>query len=272
MIVTLSREGGVDSTPILQKLKERFSILDTDTLQDEKEKYHYLQFSLERFDEHNPRFRDLWSLQKDCYLYFLRSALYHFIAEKQGLIYGHGAAFILSDLPGVMKIKLVAPEEYRIEAVMKQNQIEYNEAKRLIHEREHERSGFHRFFFHADWNDDRCYDVVLNISSEGFEDTLDAVLKIEFSRDTVQERTRIVRNRVSEQDLSLKLLFEKNYQIDMLQVNFDHDGKTVKLRGLISNSTTQIDVQKEVEKEYPGYRADCEFEYIQGTFPYFPPI
>ncbi|MEM9424123.1 MAG: hypothetical protein AAF975_04975 [Spirochaetota bacterium] len=77
-------------------------VLDSDALHQEQLKLNSKEHLLEHFGEHSPRFRDLWGIHKDYYLSFLRLSIYRFALQDEGIIYGHGASFILLHLPAIM--------------------------------------------------------------------------------------------------------------------------------------------------------------------------
>ena len=271
MIYTLSRQGGIDFSSILPSLrKQDIPILDSDALHEQQ-----MQLDsniLEHFGEYSPRFRDLWGTHKDYYLSFLRLSVYRFAAQELGIIYGHGASIILSQLPAVMKIKLIASEDYRVELVAKAKQVSAHDARTMIHKRERERIGFHRFFFDADWNDDACYDLILNMSADNFTNILDAALHVPFAQEQIAERKRRLHNLIRAEELLMDLLFDKKLFIDLLKVEWNEDQKHIRLSGVIGDAKVQERTLHYIAECYPAFQIEADFELVHNSYLYFPSI
>ncbi len=273
MIYTLSREGGIDFSPILNDLKQQdIPVLDSDALHQEQLKLDVGQRLLENFGERSPRFRDLWGVHKDYYLSFLRLSICRFASQDSGIIYGHGASFILSQLPAIMKIKLIAPEDYRVQLVAKEQQLSEHEARALIHKRERERIGFHRFFFDANWNDESCYDLILNLSANNFNNILEAALSAPFPPEQVALRKKQLQNLIQAEELYMELLFERKLFIDLLRVELDTEQRTIALYGIIGDSRTQENARRAASARYPDFAVECKFELMQSSYLYFPSV
>ncbi len=274
MIYTLSRQGGIDFSHILADLKQHnFPILDSDALNLEQLKFKSSsEHLLDHFGEHSPKFRDLWGIHKDYYLSFLRLCVYRFALQDEGVIYGHGASFILAQTPAIMKIKLIAPEDYRSSLIASEQQISQHEARALIHKRERERIGFHRFFFDADWNDESCYDLILNISANNFRNILEAALHTHFPEERIQARKLQLQNLIQAEELYMELLFEEKLFIDLLKISFDEAEKNILMEGIIGDSKTQKKAQQFVLARYPDFRVVANFELVQHSYFYFPSI
>ena len=267
MIYTLSREGGIDFSPILADLKQHeIPILDSDALHQEQLKLTPCEHSLENFGEHSPRFRDLWGAHKDYYLSFLRLNVYRFALQDSGIIYGHGASCILAQLPAIMKIKLIGPEDYRVKLVAEKQQISEHEARTLIHKRERERIGFHRFFFEANWNEEACYDVILNIGANNFPNILEAALHTPFPQEQVAERKKQLQNLICAEELYMELLFEQKLFIDLLEIQFAAASKSIQIQGIIGDPKTQEKARQHIVERYPDFAVEANFELMQSSY------
>ena len=271
MIYTLSRQGGIDFSSILPSLrKQDIPILDSDALHEQQVQLD--SHILEHFGEYSPRFRDLWGTHKDYYLSFLRLSVYRFACGDLGIIYGHGASIILAQLPAIMKIKLIAPEDYRVELVAKARQLSAHDARAMIHKRERERIGFHRFFFDADWNDETCYDLILNLSAGNFANILDAALHVPFAQERIAERKRLLHNLIRAEELSMNLLFDKKMFIDLLKIEWSEEQRHIRLSGVIGDAKIQERVSDYIAERHPGFRIELDFELVHNSYLYFPSI
>src|SRR5689334_14413098 len=66
------------------------------------------------------------------------------------VIFGHGAQFILAQVPGVLHVRFVAPVAFRVERVMRRANISRAEAERRVREEDQRRANAIRQFYQAD--------------------------------------------------------------------------------------------------------------------------
>ena len=78
------------------------------------------------------------------------------------VIIGRGSNMILSDLPGVFNVSLVAPIESRVENIMRREELSREEAAAYVENLEQARVTFFRKFFKVNANDPNLYHMVLN--------------------------------------------------------------------------------------------------------------
>ena len=164
-IITISRQVGSFGTEIAKMLKEGLNLnyLDKESLEKELvSRYGIPEEKVERFDEKKPAFWDIFSSDKDRYLHFMKTAMYEFARKGNCVIIGRGGQVLFKDLPGTLHVKIVAPTELRIERI--KTRYNYNDrlAEQIIRHSDHDRVGFHKFFFHINWEDPCLYDLMIN--------------------------------------------------------------------------------------------------------------
>ena len=167
-IITISRTFGSLGTEIARSLKEElgFHYLDKESLEEELfKKFGIPEEKVERYDEKKPAFWEIFSSDKDSYIHFMKTAIYEFAQEGNCAIIGRGGQFLFKDIPGVLCVRVIAPAELRIERI--KNRYSYNDrvAEELMHHIDHDRAGFHKYFFHINWENNDFYDLVINTKS-----------------------------------------------------------------------------------------------------------
>jgi len=87
-------------------------------------------------------------------------------ARDGNLVY-HGLAggLLLQDLPGVLKIRLIAPLELRVQALMESHGMKEDEAEAYIQEVDEARLNWVRNVYGEDNTDSSLYDMVVNLGS-----------------------------------------------------------------------------------------------------------
>ncbi len=164
-IISISRQMGSLGTKIATKLQEKlgYNFLDKALLEKELiSKYGIPEDKAQRYDEKKPGFWEMFSSDKDRYLHFLKTSMYEFARNGNCLIMGRGGQMLFQDVPGALHVKIVAPFKLRVERV--KEQFDYNDhmAKKVIRHYDRDREGFHKVFFHVDWEDARLYDLTIN--------------------------------------------------------------------------------------------------------------
>lgn len=96
-------------------------------------------------------------------------------AHGKAVILGRGAQFILPPEAG-LRVRLVGPAEYRIQAAMKDYRIPRQEAEKLIENSDRAQARFYRSLFRKDVHDPLAYDLVLNTSTIGADAAVDAIV------------------------------------------------------------------------------------------------
>lgn len=81
------------------------------------------------------------------------------------IIVGRGGQVVLQHLPQVFHVKIIAPPEYRVNRLMKNEGISEDAAVNRIVASDRTRSEYLRQEFGVDWLDPMLYDLVINIRS-----------------------------------------------------------------------------------------------------------
>ena len=85
-----------------------------------------------------------------------------FARKGKCIVLGRGGQTLLAGLPGILHVRIIAPQEVRKERIMKRYECDERHAERVIQHSDHERAGFHKFFFDLHWEDPHLYDLVVN--------------------------------------------------------------------------------------------------------------
>jgi hypothetical protein len=176
-IITLSRELGSLGTEIADALSSRlgYSKLDKTSLKTLLKNFLVTEPQFERDDEKKPGFWVQFTLEKVRYLDFLKAAMYRFACEKDCIIIGRGAHIIFRGVPGTLKLRVIAPLRVRVARLRERLDIDEQQALRMIHQSDHDRAGYHKYFFHADWDSPSDYDLVVNTAGVSPRETCETV-------------------------------------------------------------------------------------------------
>ncbi|MDR3166882.1 MAG: cytidylate kinase family protein [Treponema sp.] len=163
-IITISRElaalGDETALELAKLLNYRF--IDKHILEERIKSYGVAGRKLEKYDERKPSFWASLSQDRDDYLHYLKTAILTEAEQGSCVFIGRGANMIFKDLPGVLSVFLVAPFHVRIERVKSYFHCDDKRARQIIEQSDHDREGFHRYFFDMRWQDSGNYHLTLN--------------------------------------------------------------------------------------------------------------
>lgn len=164
-IITISRQMGSFGTKIAKNLQEKtgYNFLDKESLEKELvNKCGIPEDKAKRYDEKKPAFWDMFSSDKDRYLYFLKSTMYELARNDNSIVMGRGGQVLFADIPGALHVRIVAPYELRVKRVKEEFDYDDQLAEQVVKHSDHDRTGFHKFFFHVNWDDPQLYDLTIN--------------------------------------------------------------------------------------------------------------
>jgi cytidylate kinase len=163
-IITISRQLaalGDETAHELAKLLD-YRFVDKQALEERIKSYGLADRKLEKYDERKPSLFASLSQDRDDYLHYLKIAMLTEAADGNCIFIGRGAAVVFRDIPGVISVFLTAPMAIRLERVKSYFHCDDKRARQIIEQCDHDRFGFHRFFFDIDWKDPANYHLCLN--------------------------------------------------------------------------------------------------------------
>jgi cytidylate kinase len=124
-----------------------------------------------------PSFFERVSSDRDTYLVFVRAALYRNAASGSFVYHGHDGHLLL-DLPNVLRVRVVAPLGFRVEAVKKSLGLEEKDAQRHIAKIDSHRAKWTRFLYGVAWDDPLLYDLIVNLEKVDVEAGVDLIVDL----------------------------------------------------------------------------------------------
>jgi cytidylate kinase len=163
-IITISRQlaslGDETANELAKLLDYRF--VDKLSLEERIKSFGVEDHKFEKYDERKPSFLASFSRDRDDYLHYLKTAMLTEAGEGDCVFIGRGAAVVFKNIPGVLSVFLVAPMDIRCERVKSYFHCDDRRARQIIEQSDHDRVGFHRYFFDVNWKDPSNYHITLN--------------------------------------------------------------------------------------------------------------
>lgn len=100
-------------------------------------------------------------------------------ARRDDLVYhGYAGHLLLGDIAHVIRVRVIADEEYRVRAAMRLDNIERKEAVSLIRKLDKHSHNWTRFLYGVDWQDPSLYDIVINLDRTSVEGAVKIIARV----------------------------------------------------------------------------------------------
>jgi cytidylate kinase len=90
------------------------------------------------------------------------SLIFDVAARDNAILIGAGGQYLLSGIPGVIRLKAIAPAEVRKERLMTAYNLSAEDASSAVERADREQRDYNRAVFGADWDDPLHWDLVIN--------------------------------------------------------------------------------------------------------------
>lgn len=163
-IITISREMGSGGIPIAHKLAEKlgYTLIDGESIMAAAEAYGLSPEAVEQADEKPPHFVDTLDSKQILDLHLIELIILEAALKGNVIIYGRGGQDLLKNVANVLRVRIVAPFEDRVERWAEREWLDPDRARFLVRKSDQQRAGFIKYYFDRDWEDSLHYDLVVN--------------------------------------------------------------------------------------------------------------
>ena len=170
--ITISREAGAGGGHVAELVGKKlgWEVLDKSLLDRVADRCRLPRESLSPVDEtsHNWAYDVLgpWLdsrvVSQDKYVAHLSRVFTAAARRGNVVLVGRGAQFVMPRDQG-LAVRIIASEKYRVQQLMERENVDAQQARRIMKEMDRGRRQFVQFFFHHDIADPHLYDLVLNV-------------------------------------------------------------------------------------------------------------
>jgi cytidylate kinase len=271
-IITLSRELGSLGTEIAETLSSTLGYprLDKESLEAMLTNLGMAEAQVGADDERRPGLWEQFTNEKVRYLDYMKAAMYRFAGGQDCIIVGRGANIIFRGIPGTLRLRITAPAKVRVARLRERLGIDEQHALRMVHQSDHDRAGYHKYFFNAAWDAAADYDLVVNTAAISPAETCDAVSALLSTPTYAGARTRaraVLEDLRIAQDVILALAYRERINITSLDVSCTQG--VVAVHGIVRHSSVldqclQIANAVEGVAKVISYVEVIEFAYYAG--------
>lgn len=116
----------------------------------------------EKFDQKGLSFWESFSQQKKRLLYLIKAVVSDLAKKGNVVIYGWGAQLLFKDLPGVIRVRIIAPFEVRTRRLVEQKVYDERNAEKTLRKSDRDSAEYMSSFFKSDLEDKELYDLIIN--------------------------------------------------------------------------------------------------------------
>ena len=194
-IVTISRGAKSGGVALAEALSARlgYTCLSREILVEGARRYNIDEETLQREISHVPSLWERLTKERHRYLVFIRCALLQAARKDRVVYHGHAGQLFLQGIPHVLKVRIEAPLEQRVRAVLNELKIDREAAIAHIQQVDEQRRRWVSFLFDKDWRDPSLYDLTINLASMSIDTACSVVCRAlespEFSTTDAAQRT-----------------------------------------------------------------------------------
>ena len=163
-IITISREMGSGGIPIAHMVAEKlgYKLIDGEAIMEAAVSYGLSPEAVEQADEKPPHFVDTLDSKQFLDLHLIELIILEAALKGNVVIYGRGGQDLLKDIGSVLRTRIIAPFEDRVERWAEREWLDPDRARFLVRKSDQQRAGFIKYYFDRDWEDCVHYDLVIN--------------------------------------------------------------------------------------------------------------
>ncbi len=179
-IITISRgskSGGCDLAELVAK-KLKCKVISREMLIKFAKDWGFdPKFWSDISEKRMPRLWRKTTAQHRQYIHLIRSTLLEYADEGSLVYHGNAGQFLLAQVPCVLRVKLIAPVEYRIKVAMEEHHMSRRESEDWLKSVDDNRARWIKFLYGADGSDPTLYDLEINISRMKLETAAELICK-----------------------------------------------------------------------------------------------
>lgn len=165
--------GGEVAERVSRKLN--YDCFSRDILIDISKKFNISELRLIRAVEDAPAFLEKYTFGREKYIAYIRAEILDNLAKDNMVYHGFAGHFFIGDISHVLKVRITADMELRLERMMKREGVSREKAAWLVNQVDEERKRWSLKLYGIDTWDCRLYDMVINIGKITIDHAVDLI-------------------------------------------------------------------------------------------------
>lgn len=176
-VITISRGSFSHGQEIAEKVAEMlgYECVSREILVEAAQLFNVSEKKLIRSIDDAPNIIERIVHGKERYLEYIRVALLEYARKGNVVYHGHAGHFLLTEIPQVLKIRIIADKDDRIKLLQKRENVTKEAAAEVIENEDKNRTDWTRYLYKMDIHDAKLYDIVINIGNLTIEDACEII-------------------------------------------------------------------------------------------------
>jgi len=250
-IITISRGTFSGGKMLAECLSRRlgYRCIDRDELAEKASTARVSQRDVRAALEEPPAIPGRFNHKRYLYLALIQAALMKEVVGGKAVYHGLAGQLLLKGTPALLRMRIVAPLEFRVEMARERLKVSREEAITYIAKMDQDRRRWTQFLYGVDWGDPAIYDLVINLERISLEQACAAVISVierpefEFTPEREAEMNDLAFASRVRAELALNP-FTSNLEIDV-----EAHGGDVLVRGSLFNEVQPVE---QVARTIPG--------------------
>jgi cytidylate kinase len=177
------------------------------------------------------------------------------------VIMSRGANYLLKGIPHILRIRVAAPLEKRIERIMLQESLSWETARLLVKKADHEIIAAIQQLYGKKWDDPSAYEIKFDTSLQEGEQIIESVKSLLTAKDHLKtpEAQQQLTMKALAARIKAKILINPKFLIPTLEVKATPE--EIVLHGVARSIKEHQAIDEEVRKIAGGTPVQCEIHY-----------
>lgn len=179
-IITISRGSFSQGKEIAEKLSEAlgYECVSREILLETSDHFNIPEIKLLRAIQDAPSVFNRIQHGKERFIAYIRETLLEHIQQDNVIYHGLAGQFLLQGIANILKVRIIADFDNRVEEEMKREKITQEKARQTLAKDDEERRKWSMRLYGIDTNDCSLYDVVLHIDNLKVEEAVEILADI----------------------------------------------------------------------------------------------
>jgi cytidylate kinase len=176
-VITISRGSFSHGQEIAEKTAKMlgYECLSREILVEAAQLFNVSEKKLIRSLNDAPNILERMTRGKERYLEYIKAALLEYASKGNVIYHGHAGHLLLTEIPQVLKIRIIADKDDRIKLLQKRESVTKEAAAEIIEHEDKNRIHWTRYLYKTDIHDPKLYDIVINIGNLTIEDACEII-------------------------------------------------------------------------------------------------
>ena len=176
-VITISRGCFSHGQEIAEKVAKKlgYECVSREILVEAAQLFNVAEKKLIRSLNNAPNILERIVHGKERYLEYIKAALLEYVRKGNVVYHGHAGHLLLVEVPQVIKVRINAQIDDRINLLQKRENLEKEAAATMIENEDKNRAYWTRYLYKMDINDPKLYDIVINIGNLTIQDACEII-------------------------------------------------------------------------------------------------